>query len=153
MEDQAIRILIAIDLSENSLKAVDYVAGMISCQPAVVITLLNVIKEPSPDNMPDAAERKRIVEGQRADTLALMEKAAQRLTSHGIPEKSIQLKVQVCTRPVSVADLILFEQQNGRHGTIVVGRRGVTKKEEFLFGSVSSKVMREAKQCAVWVIE
>jgi nucleotide-binding universal stress UspA family protein len=35
----------------------------------------------------------------------------------------------------------------------VVGRRGVSKRQEFLFGSVSSKVVRDAKNCAVWVIE
>jgi nucleotide-binding universal stress UspA family protein len=54
---------------------------------------------------------------------------------------------------MSISDLILHEQQEGGYGTLVVGRRGVSKKEEFLFGSVSSRVVRDAKHCAVWVIE
>jgi nucleotide-binding universal stress UspA family protein len=147
------RVLIAIDLSENSLKAVDYVGRMLHCHGTVEITLMTVIKEPSPDIMPDPAERAAQVQESRRSTLDLMEKAGARLTALNIPEKHIQLKIQTCQKPLSVSDLILQEQQKGGYGTLVVGRRGVSKREEFLFGSVSSRVVRDAKQCAVWVIE
>ena len=116
------KVLIAVDLSENSLKAVDYVGRMLRCHELAEITLL-------------------------------MEQAGSRLTALGIPEKHIRIKIQVCRKPMSISDLILREQQEGGHGTLVVGRRGVSKKEEFLFGSVSSRVVRDAKHCAVWVIE
>jgi len=147
------KLLVAIDLSENSLKAVDYVGNMLSCHGTVQITLLTVIKEPSPDTMPDEEQRKSQVEAWRSKTLALMERAAERLKATGVSEKHIRLKIQICTRPVSVAELILREQQNEGYGTIVVGRRGVTKREEFLFGSVSSTIVREARHCTVWVVE
>ena len=147
------KILIAIDLSENSLKAVEYVGTMTICHPTVQITLLHVIKEPSPDIMPDEKQRRSHVERIRSEVLGLMEQAAGRLSSSGVPEKNIQLKIQVCKRPVSVSELILHEQKSGGYGTVVVGRRGVSKREEFLFGSVSNSVMREAKNCAVWVVE
>jgi nucleotide-binding universal stress UspA family protein len=147
------RVLIAIDLSENSLKAVDYVGRMLRCHDAAEITLLTVIKEPSADIIPDSAEREMKVEEARRETLDLMEKAGARLTASGIPESHIKLKIQVCQKPMSISDLVLREQQDGGYGTLVVGRRGVSKREEFLFGSVSSKVVRDAKRCAVWVIE
>jgi nucleotide-binding universal stress UspA family protein len=147
------KILIAIDLSENSLRAVEYVGAMTACHPTVEITLLHVIKEPSPDIMPDERQRQSHVERVRTEVLGLMEQAARRLTSGGVPEKHIQLKIHVCKRPVSVSELILHEQKSGGYGTIVVGRRGVSKREEFLFGSVSNSVMREAKRCTVWVVE
>lgn len=147
------KILIAVDLSENSLKAVEYVGALTSCHPTVQVTLLHVIKEPSPDIMPDEEQRRSHVERVRAEVLNLMEQAARRLSSQGVPEKHIQVKVQVCKRPVSVSELILLEQKSGAYGTVVVGRRGVSKREEFLFGSVSNSVMREAKHCTVWVVE
>jgi len=147
------KVLIAVDLSENSLKAVDYVGAMLSCHELAEITLITVIKEPSADIVPDEAERTRMVEEARSETLALMEQAASRLKALGIPEKHIRIKIQVCRKPMSISDLILHEQQDGGYGTLVVGRRGVSKKEEFLFGSVSSRVVRDAKHCAVWVIE
>ncbi len=146
------RVLIAIDLSENSLKAVDYVGRVLSCHPDTRVTLLNVIKEPSPDLVPDAGERHRQVEESRAETLKRMEQAAGRLIALGMPEQSVRLKVQVCSMPVSVTDLILKEVREGGYSTVVVGRRGVSKREEFLFGSVSSKVVREAHRCTVWVV-
>jgi nucleotide-binding universal stress UspA family protein len=36
---------------------------------------------------------------------------------------------------------------------VVVGRHHKSKAEEFLFGSTSSKLIHEAKKCAVWVVE
>lgn len=146
------KVLIAVDLSENSLKAVDYVGRVLACHADARVTLLNVIKEPSPDVVPDEAERKRQVETLRAETLTLMEAAAGRLIAQGMSERCIQLKIQVCSMPVSVTDLILHEMREGGYGTVVVGRRGVSKREEFLFGSVSSKVVREAHHCTVWVV-
>lgn len=147
------KILVAIDLSENSLKAVDYVADIMSCHSGTDITLLNVIKEVSEDLVPDREERRRAVEAARQETLRLMEEAGKRFTRRGIPEQQIHLKIQVCDRPVRVAELILLEQQKGGYGTVVIGRRGISKREEFLFGSVSNKIVREARNCTVWVVE
>lgn len=146
-------LLIAIDLSENSLHALDYVGEMMSCHPSVQFTLLHVIKAPSPDIVPSEEERARQIEEMRSEAMALMEQAAGRLISRGVDEKQITIKIQVCKAPVSIADLILSEQQSGDHGTVIIGRRGLSKREEFLFGSVSSKVVREARRCAVWVVE
>lgn len=140
-------------MSENSLKAVDYVGRLMSCQPTAQITLLNVIREPSPDIMPDENERKNHVEQLKSQTLKLMEEAGKRLSAQGIPQDNIHIKIQVCGQFVTVSELILQEQQKGNYGTIVIGRRGVSKRQEFLFGSVSKKVVTEAKNCAVWVVE
>jgi hypothetical protein len=34
----------------------------------------------------------------------------------------------------------------------VVGRQGISRKERFLFGSVSSKIVTHASDCTVWVV-
>lgn len=146
------RVLIATDLSENSLKAVDYVGDMICCHDSAHITLLHVIREPSPDIMSDARDRLQYVQNTRADTLCVLEDIAGRLAAKGVPEDRIRLEIQVCRRPVGIAELILHEQEKGGYGTLVVGRRGISKREAFLFGSVSATVVREARSCAVWVI-
>ncbi|MBU1156714.1 MAG: universal stress protein, partial [Proteobacteria bacterium] len=52
----------------------------------------------------------------------------------------------------TIAETIMAAQLQGGFGTIVVGRRGVSKAEEFLFGSVSSSIVHQATDCAVWVI-
>jgi nucleotide-binding universal stress UspA family protein len=52
----------------------------------------------------------------------------------------------------SRAFAVVEEAQAGGYGTIVVGRRGISKVEEFLLGRVSSKVVGQAAQAAVWVV-
>jgi nucleotide-binding universal stress UspA family protein len=147
------KVLIAIDHSENALKAVDYVGRILSCHPDVDISLLHVINEPSPDLMPDFNDRRRVVDQMKEETLRFMETVGARLTGCGIPESRIHLKIQTCQKVTSVAELILHELRTGEYGTVVIGRRGVSKREEFLFGSVSNRIVRESKDCAVWVVE
>jgi nucleotide-binding universal stress UspA family protein len=147
------KFLVAIDLSKNSLKAVDYVAEVMSCHSGTDITLLNIIKEVSEDLVPNREERRRAVEAARQETLRWMEEASNRFTRRGIPEKQLHVKIQVCDSRVHVAELILLEQQKGGYGTVVIGRRGISKREEFIFGSVSNKVVHEARNCTVCVVE
>jgi len=146
-------ILIAADPSENALRAVDYVGRVMHCHSNVRITLLNVIKGPSPDILPDEDEREVYVQRKRSEMLAMLEEISRRLTAFGIEGTKMCFKTEVCSENASIAQRILQEHQEGGYDTIVVGRRGMSKKEEFLFGSVSSKVVREARNCTVWVVE
>ena len=53
----------------------------------------------------------------------------------------------------SRAGAIVEQAKLGGYGTIVVGRRGISKIEEFVMGRVSNKVIHLAKKgMAVWVI-
>ena len=53
------------------------------------------------------------------------------------------------------AFLVGHNAKEGRFGseTIVVGRKGVSRKEELLFGSVSNRIIHQAEDCTVWVVE
>jgi nucleotide-binding universal stress UspA family protein len=53
----------------------------------------------------------------------------------------------------SLAECILAERNQSKCNTIVVGRQGLSRSEEFLFGSVSSKIVNHARNCTVWVVE
>jgi nucleotide-binding universal stress UspA family protein len=53
----------------------------------------------------------------------------------------------------SLAECIFEEVERLGACTVVVGRRGISTKEEFLFGSTSHKLLRTAKNCAVWIVE
>ena len=47
---------------------------------------------------------------------------------------------------------LLDEAAKGGYGTIVLGRRGISRTEQFLMGRVSNKVIQLAKEMAVWVV-
>ena len=52
-----------------------------------------------------------------------------------------------------MAKCILLEHDETGYSTIVVGRQGLSRSEEFLFGSISSKIVNHARKCTVWVVE
>jgi len=52
----------------------------------------------------------------------------------------------------TISQAILDTQTEGKYGTIIVGKRGVSKAEEFLFGSISSALVHNSKNCTVWVV-
>jgi nucleotide-binding universal stress UspA family protein len=52
-----------------------------------------------------------------------------------------------------VAQAILEEALALGAGTIVLGRSSISKKEEFIFGSTSNKILHSRKSCsALWVV-
>jgi nucleotide-binding universal stress UspA family protein len=147
------RVLLAIDHSDNALKAVDYVGRILSCHREADITMIYVINEPSVDIMPDNKARQQYVEEMKEKTLEFVESIASHLSNWGIRKENIHLKILSCAKVTSVAEAVLQELRQGKYETVVVGRRGGSKREEFLFGSVSNKIIREAKGCTVWVVE
>jgi nucleotide-binding universal stress UspA family protein len=76
--------------------------------------------------------------------------AKRRLIELGLKPERVTGKVvsNVATR----AGCIIEEARNGGYGTIVVGRRGLSRVEEFFMGRVSNKILQIAKDMAVWVI-
>lgn len=145
-------ILIAVDGSENARRAVLYVADFLGGFPGFRITLLNIIPEPPEDYFKTSEERNAWIESQRHKAEKMLENYRQILIQSGFSEEKVTVKVDIKDCP-SVAECILDELKKIKACTIVVGRRGISKKEEFLFGSTSNKIIHYAKNCSVWVIE
>ncbi|MBC8317247.1 MAG: universal stress protein, partial [Desulfobulbaceae bacterium] len=52
----------------------------------------------------------------------------------------------------TISQAILDVQQEGGYGTVVVGKRGVSRAEEFLFGSISNALVHSSGEFTVWVV-
>jgi len=145
-------LLLAVDESENSKRAVMYLADFFGGYKDVFITLLSIVPEPSEDYFATDAERTEWL----AEKKQFMEKtlAGYRdiLRGAGFKENQIEtrLSIRACS---SIGDAILEEQDKLRCCIVVMGRRGISHNEEFIFGSTSSKVLHNAKNCAVMVVE
>jgi nucleotide-binding universal stress UspA family protein len=146
-------ILLAMDESENALRAADYVGRMLggSCK-LFQVTLVHVLVRPSPDLFDEPGGAERFEQEARGRIEAAFERAKARLKEQGIAAENVRTRFIVTDEP-GTAQGLLAEQKAGRYGTLVVGRRGVTKAEEFLFGSVSNKIIHHAQDCAVWVVQ
>jgi nucleotide-binding universal stress UspA family protein len=145
-------ILLAVDESANARRAVRYVADLLGGMTGFRVTLLSIIPEPSEDYFAADADRKEWTEKYRARVLAILEECRRMLIDSGFGEDRVEVMVDSMYCP-SVAECVMNEQKKLGCSTIVVGRRGISKREEFLFGSTSNKILHEVKDCAVWVIE
>lgn len=146
------KILISIDESETSQRALRYVGRLISTIPGFDVTVLHIIEDPPEDFFPNEKARKEYFDKKNSIAKDLLGNAQETLLSKGIPLDSIRTKSEIRAYG-SLAHSILEEQKRGGYGTLVVGRRDRSKKEEILLGSVSRRIIQTAKNCTIWVVE
>jgi nucleotide-binding universal stress UspA family protein len=137
-------ILIAVDESPNARRAVIYVAKLLGGLKGCRMCLLHILSLPEADFFPSPEAKETYRQNQRKKVDRMLEEYRQILISYGFPavDVSIYSPERYCP---SIAECILSERDTLRTGTIVVGRKGVSRKEEVLFGSVSSMIVKKAK--------
>jgi nucleotide-binding universal stress UspA family protein len=145
-------VLLAVDDSKNAERAVLYAADFLGGVLGFRVTVLTVIPEPPADYFSTDEERSAWIEDHTSTSEKMLDKYRQVLIQSGFLQDKVATVVDVRHCP-SVADCIIDMQQRLECCTVIVGRRGISKKEEFLFGSTSSKVVHSGKNCAVGVIE
>ena len=145
-------IVIAVDESENSKAALLFVAGFIGGFRGFRVTILSVIAAPDRDFFDSDGERQEWIADKRESLLIVLERYRQILIQSGFPKTKVRTELVVADgRPVS--SVIMQKQKEIRSCALVVGRRGISKSEEFLYGSVSNALVHSANNCSVWVIE
>lgn len=144
-------ILVAVDTSENSRRAVTYVGQMLGGTQGFHITLLHVIPDPEEDYFPSESERESWVDSYRDRTESLLKEYRGMLMEFGFDSSDVDFHAPRRYCP-SMAECIMAERDQRSYDTIVIGRQGLSRKEEFLFGSISNKIVTHAKDCTVWVV-
>ncbi len=145
-------VLIALDGSENAERALLYAADFLGGVPGFRATLIRIINEPSEDYFDAEEDMRKWIEDESNIARDTLDKYRNILVQSGFDPDKVDVKVEVRNCP-SIADCILDEQKRLGCCTVIIGRRGKSKKEEFIFGSTSSKIVHNGKNCAVWVIE
>ena len=144
-------ILIAVDESENACRAVSYVGQMLGGLKGFKVTVLNVIAEPEEDYFPTDAEKEKWLKEHSKKIEATLKEYRRILIDAGFDKNDVNTRSTLRYCP-SMAQCILTEKEETEYDTVVVGRKGISRKEEFLFGSISSKIVNYARNCSVWVV-
>ena len=139
------KALVAVDTSEHATRTVDYV-GTIMGGTDWEITLFHAIRGLDYLRAEVSHELQQVEKGVEA----FFEEAISRLKNAGL--NSDRISTKIATGMASRAKAIVEEAKNGSYGTIVVGRKGLSRVEEFIMGRVSNKVVELAKEMAVWVV-
>ena len=145
------KFLVAVDNSENAIRAVDYVAQILGGFE-FKINLFHVIRggQSIHSGIAHLFFSKESLEEAEAGAKAVFDNAKRRLEDAGFAPGQITTKL-VSGVP-SRAEAIIKEAREGDYGTIVLGRRGLSKVQEFLLGRVSNKVISIIRRRAVWVV-
>jgi nucleotide-binding universal stress UspA family protein len=145
------KFLVAIDNSENAMRAIDYVAQILGGFD-VNINLFHAIRGDlsSHSGFAHLFFPKESLEDAEAGAIAIFDKAKYRLEEAGCT--SDQINTKLVSGVPSRAEAIVKEAREGDYGTIVLGRRGLSKVQEFLLGRVSNKVIHIIRRRAVWIV-
>lgn len=145
-------ILLAVDESDNSRRAVMYVADFFGDYKDVFIHMLSIIQDPSEDFFKTDEERTRWLTEKQSTIESKLAEYTDILHGAGLGEDQVSAEVRI-RRCASIGQAILDEQKTLRCCIVVVGRRGISHNEEFIFGSTSNKILHKASHCAVMVVE
>jgi nucleotide-binding universal stress UspA family protein len=145
-------LLVAVDASANSKRAVMYLADFFGSDKDVFVTILSIIPEPSEDYFTTDEERKKWLVDKEAEMKNVLAGYKEILMDAGFQDDRIDARL-IIRQCESIGDAIIEEQAKLRCCIVVVGRRGISHSEEFVFGSTSNKILHHAKNCAVMVVE
>ena len=80
----------------------------------------------------------------------MIDEAVERLVDAGVKRENISWEIKENESSRSRA-LVKDAEANG-FGTIAVGRRGLSRVEEFFIGRVSKKILQLAVNSTVWIV-
>ena len=144
-------VLIAVDDTPTSDNALHYAADILGNLPDTRICLLHIYPEPPPDYYRNGGSLADYQQEKEDKAAVFISRAEQKLFQAGIAEHAITTLFKMADH-ATISQAILAIQEAGGYGTIIVAKRGVSKAEEFLFGSISSALVHHSKDCSVWVV-
>jgi nucleotide-binding universal stress UspA family protein len=153
-----LKVLVALDDSENATRAVEYISKNFS--PDHEVTLFSVMPDTqmlcninSPELTPYFWSQRNVFCSLEDKKKELIQAAADRakdvLLKAGFKKEKISVKVQA--KKKGIARDIVAEAESG-YDTIVMGRRGLSGIKEFVMGSVSQKVLHSVKDVSVVIV-
>jgi nucleotide-binding universal stress UspA family protein len=145
-------LLVAVDQSPSSEKAVFYVADFLGGLSGFRVTLIHILAVPQEDLFASEAERSSWLREREETARAFLARYRLILTESGFSGEKVAIRI-LPPGGETVSDVILGEHEKLGSCTIVLGREGKSRKDEFLFGSVSNRIVHQARGCSVWIVE
>ena len=152
------KILIAVDASVYSSNTLHYLEGLFANLDDIRFHLISVVTCNPSDaakewfdelelmNMLTKEEQKRYAAANR-----YLNKAVAQLGRNGISPEHVTTEVKIST--TSPASEVLHVARKGFYDALIIGRRGVSKLEELIMGSVSSTLLGKCHDVPVWIVD
>jgi nucleotide-binding universal stress UspA family protein len=145
------KLLLAFDGSTSAMHAVEFVAatlGGCDCD-AHLFYAIRGDGQKNREGMPPLIDREN-TEQAKKEMAPLFGRAVNRLVDGGFSPSRVS--AEVLTGVYSRAAAIAGAAREGDFGTIVLGRRGLSRTRDFFIGRVTNKVVQLARNRTVWII-
>lgn len=142
-------ILMAFNDSKSSRTALDFLTQVSVCNEQSKITLVHIFRKPTGS---EEMMGKKFMQKAPERIKEAMDKARLKLEGAGYPAENIA--IQFVEKPYSsVAEGIIDQVQTGGYNMVVIGRKRMSKSEEFVLGDPSIKLVRSLSGTAVLVVK
>ncbi len=152
------KILVAIDGSTYSNNTIQYLGSLFGPISEVNFHLLTIIacgSLPSSKEWMDELELMNCLPPEAQKRLrsakTYMKTATRKLEKLGVAPERVSCEVRLGRQ--SVAKDILNEGRQGLYDAVVIGRRGLSKLEELVMGSISTSVFEKYHDVPLWIID
>jgi len=116
----------------------------------VDITLLHIFRKPSASE--ELMGEEYMKEKQPARMLALLEETRAKFIESGFNPENIRTRLSTDLYP-TITDGIIDQFKEGNYNMIVIGRKQMSKAEEFVLGDISTKLVRTLEGVAILVVK
>ncbi len=141
-------ILVSMNDSVASRAALDFFTRLAFCPDDCNITLLHLFRKTSAS---EELMGKKFTEEQPTRFMAVLQKAKDKLIELGFNPDNIE--VDMVTQPyATITDGIIDQFKKKHFDMVVIGRKRMSKAEEFVMGDVSVKLVRALEGAAVLVV-
>ena len=151
-------VVIPVDGSENSLRALDYTNLVFGPKHNLKITLFHVLPTLPSDLVEESRKDARIGEEllnlkKKYISLAegLLADAKNRLVKSGFADQAVETVYQ--EKRVGIARDICNWAEDHQAAAVIISSRGRTRIEAFFTGEVANKVMEYSKSCPIWLVK
>jgi len=152
-ESTATKIMVTVDGSENSIRAVDHLIHMVGANADIHINLFHVIPYLRHYYSVDVERSKSYLQlvMHREDQRRMdgfYEKAYERFKKAGL--RSSQLNTITCRRSSDISTAIYGEAKAGQYGTVIIGRRG--ERGAFFSGQIARRLAHTLEDQALCIV-
>lgn len=142
-------ILFSWNDSMSSRAALDYLIEMPICPETMQVTLLHVFRKESAS---EELMGKKFTEQEHKRLLDLLEKAKNDLIECGFKPENVHIEMSTEPYP-TITDGIIAQFNNKKYDMVLIGRKRMSKAEEFVMGDVSIKLVRALDKVAILVVK
>lgn len=142
-------VLVALNESASSRAVLDYLTNFPLFHGQIQITLLHLYRKPTAS---EEMMGQKYMSQQEGRFQKLLDDAKNALVKQGFAEENIETRLVTTSFP-TITDGIIDEYKAGNYEMVIIGRKRMSKAEEFVMGDVGMKLVRALETGAILVVK